>query len=600
MPTSENSVSVLDEVIALRDYVADAQINPNNCKNPKTLVNMHHYLRLRQKDNTHLQESLTKMGLSSLGRSQPHIMHSLELLIEILSKCQNREYAKNQDILSIDEAEEIMSKRAAIFGGEAKPKKRAETKIMLTLPSEAAKNPQMIEEFASAGVGIFRINTAHDSSLEWGIMAAKIAELNQNLHPQNKLKIYVDLAGPKIRTGKIRKVKGELKLDSDKKIYITKKDSKDSFVKVPVDAYNIEVSDEFYKKAKKEKEIAISTGDGKSRSLKVVALEKGFIICELNKKVKVNENTLISIEKKKKSFAGEILNIPYVTETIRLYEGDYLFLSLEEIEGHAAIVSKGGRVNAPAAIYCTQKEFVMDAKEGDKVFIDDGKIGLKVIQKKQNGLMCQVVQVKPGGETLKEEKGINFPDSKTLVDAITDEDAKNLNSVVEFADILGISFAQSDKDIIALKDLLKAKNKEHVAIVAKIETKLAVQNLPSILEALMYHEYSGIMLARGDLAIEVEFENMSYLQEEILDLCEAAHTPVIFATQVLENQMKNNLPSRAEITDAAFAQRADCVMLNKGAFALNTIKKLEFILARMHTIFKKNRLLLGSCDIWRG
>ncbi len=382
MPTSENSVSVLDEVIALRDYVADAQINPNNCKNPKTLVNMHHYLRLRQKDNTHLQDSLTKMGLSSLGRSQPHIMHSLELLIEILSKCQNREYAKNQDILSIDEAEEIMSKRAAIFGGEAKPKKRAETKIMLTLPSEAAKNPQMIEEFASAGVGIFRINTAHDSSLEWGIMAAKIAELNQNLHPQNKLKIYVDLAGPKIRTGKIRKVKGELKLDSDKKIYITKKDSKDSFVKVPVDAYNIEVSDEFYKKAKKEKEIAISTGDGKSRSLKVVALEKGFIICELNKKVKVNENTLISIEKKKKSFAGEILNIPYVTETIRLYEGDYLFLSLEEIEGHAAIVSEGGRVNAPAAIYCTQKEFVMDAKEGDKVFIDDGKIGLKVIQKK--------------------------------------------------------------------------------------------------------------------------------------------------------------------------------------------------------------------------
>lgn len=600
MPTSENSVSVLEEVIALRDYVASVEINPNNCKNPKTLVNMHHYLRLRQKDNTQLQESLTKMGLSSLGRSQPHILHSLELLIEILSKCQDREYAKTPDILSIDEAEEIMSKRAAIFGGEAKPKKRAETKIMLTLPSEAAKTTQMIEEFASAGVGIFRINTAHDSSLEWGIMAAKIAELNQNLHPQNKLKIYVDLAGPKIRTGKIRKVKGELKLDTDKKIYITKKDSGDSFVKVPLDAYNIEVSDEFYKKAKKEKEIVISTQDGKSRNLRVLAVEKGFVICELNKKVKINEKTLISVEKKKKSFAGEILNIPYVTETIRLYDGDYLFLSLEEIEGHAAIVTEGGRVVEPAAIYCTQKEFVMDAKEGDKVFIDDGKIGFKVVQKKQNGLLCQVVQVKPGGETLKEEKGINFPDSKTLVDAITDEDAKNLNAVVEFADILGVSFAQSDRDIIALKDLLKAKNKEHVAIVAKIETKLAVQNLPSILEALMYHEYSGIMLARGDLAIEVEFENMSYLQEEILDLCEAAHTPVIFATQVLENQMKNNLPSRAEITDAAFAQRADCVMLNKGAFALNTIKKLEFILARMHTIFKKNRLLLGSCDIWRG
>lgn len=78
-----------------------------------------------------------------------------------------------------------------------------------------------------------------------------------------------------------------------------------------------------------------------------------------------------------------------------------------------------------------------------------------------------MVQVKPSGEILKEEKGINFADTKTLVDAITNEDAKNLNPVVEFSDILGVSFAQSDRDIIALRDLLKAKNKEHVAISGK-------------------------------------------------------------------------------------------------------------------------------------
>ncbi len=598
MPTSENALNVLREVVALREFVSDVKVNPNGCINPKSLINMYRYLKLREKDNTQLQDKLTKMGLSSLGRSQPHILHSLDLIIEILSKCQNMEYKKSGSELSIDEAEEIMSKRAAIFGGEPRPKKQAETKIMLTLPSEAAKMPQMIEEFANAGVGIFRINTAHDSPLEWGIMAAKIAELNQNLHPQNKLKIYVDLAGPKIRTGKIRKVKGEIKVDPSKKVYITQKTDEDSFVKVPSDACNIQVSGEFYKKAKKEKTLTLLTDDDKYRTLKVVSNEKGFIVCELNKKTKINQNTLIAIEKKKKLFASEILNLPEVVETIRLVEGDLLFLSLEEIEGHAQINSESGRMIEPAAIYCTQKEFVKDAKEGDRVFIDDGKIALKVLEKKSNGVLCQVVQTKLKGETLKEEKGINFPDSKTLVDAITEEDAKNLDFVVEYADILGISFAQSERDIIALKDLLKSKNKEHIAIVAKIETKLAVQNLPSILEALMYHEYSGIMLARGDLAIEVGFENMSYLQEEILDLCEAAHTPVIFATQVLENQMKNNLPSRAEITDAAFAQRADCVMLNKGPFALNTIKKLEFILSRMHTMFKKNRLLLGACNIW--
>lgn len=598
MPTTENTLNVLEEVLALRDFIVDIQLNLRDCVNPKSLTNMYHYLRLRQKDNIELQDKLTKLGLSSLGRSQPHILHSLDLIIELLSKCQNVEYQKSPDALSVDEAEEIMAKRASMFGGEPKPKKRAKTKIMLTLPSEAAKNPAMIEDFANAGVGIFRINTAHDSPLEWGIMAAKIAELNQNLHPQNKLKIYVDLAGPKIRTGKIRKVKGEMKLDPTKKVYITQKTDEESFIKIPSDAYNIEVSEEFYKKAKKEKLLTLLVDDEKHRTLKVVSSEKGFIVCELNKKAKLNEKTLIAIEKKRKIFASEIQNLPEVTEVIRLFEGDLLFLSLEEIVGHDKIISESGKIVEPAAIHCTQKEFVKDAKEGDSVFIDDGKIGLKVVEKRPNGLLCQVVQVKQNGEILKEEKGINFPDSKTLVDAITEDDARNLDSVVEFADILGISFAQSERDVIALKDLLKTKNKEHIAIVAKIETRLAVQNLPSILEALMYHEFSAIMLARGDLAIEVGFENMSYLQEEILDLCEAAHTPVIFATQVLENQMKNNLPSRAEITDAAFAQRADCVMLNKGAFALNTIKKLEFILARMHTMFKKNRLLLGVCDIW--
>jgi pyruvate kinase len=598
MPTTQNALKVLEEVLALRGFVKQTEINPSGCKNPKSLINMHRYLRLRQKDNIDLQDELTKMGLSSLGRSQAHIVRSLDLIVELLSKCQNMEYEKNDDILTIDEAEALMAKRAAMFGGEPKTKKRAETKIMLTLPSEAAKTPSMIEEFANAGVGIFRINTAHDTSLEWGIMAAKIAELNQNFHPQNKLKIYVDLAGPKIRTGKIRKVKAELKLEPQNKVYLTQQTDENSFIKVPLGAYNLEVECDFYKQAKKEKELTVYTWNEKPKKLKVLSCEKGFIVCELSKKTKINEQSVVCIEKKKKRYESAILNLPEITEEIRLFEGDLLFLSLDEIEGHSKITNETGRQVEPAAIFCTQKEFVKDAKENDKVFIDDGKIGLLVLEKKSDGLLCEVIQAKLKGETLKEEKGINFPDSKTLVDAITKEDEKNLECVVEFADILGVSFAQSDRDIIALKDILKAKDKEHIAIVAKIETKLAVKNLPSILEALMYHEFSAIMLARGDLAIEVEFENMSYLQEEILDLCEAAHTPVIFATQVLENQMKNNLPSRAEITDAAFAQRADCVMLNKGPFALNTIKKLEFILARMHTIFKKNRLLLGACDIW--
>ena len=597
MPSTDLAKETLAKVLELRDFIGSVSIEASGCKNPKSLLNMLHYLKLREVDNTSLQDDLSRLGLSSLGRSQGNILYSLDLLVEILSRCNGLDFNRFEWALSIDEADEIRARRATIFGGEPKPKKREETKIMLTLPSEAASDTSMIEEFANAGVGLFRINTALDDAAAWRAMAEKIQELNQNLHPQNRLKIYVDLAGPKIRTGKIRKVPSALKLNPLDKVYIVAEEKE--FVKIPSGALRLITDEKFYKKAKKAKKIEVISKNGRSRTLKITDTPKGYIECEVEKKTLIDKDTILSVGKKEKTVDTSVLNLPQTIEDIRLFDGDLLFLSLEEIEGHGKITGHDGTLVSEAAIFCTQKEFVKDAKIGDKVYIDDGKIGLEVIEKRCDGLLCKTVQAKAKGESLKEEKGINFPDSNVSVGAITDEDIKNLADVVAFADIIGVSFAQNRGDIERVREELSALAKEHIAIVAKIETKQAVRNLPCILEALMYHELSGIMLARGDLAIEVGFENMSYLQEEILDLCEAAHTPVIFATQVLENQMKNNLPSRAEITDAAYSQRADCVMLNKGAFAVNTIKKLDFILSRMHTIYKKNRLLLDSCDIWK-
>jgi len=106
------------------------------------------------------------------------------------------------------------------------------------------------------------------------------------------------------------------------------------------------------------------------------------------------------------------------------------------------------------------------------------------------------------------------------------------------------------------------------------------------------------MIARGDLAIEVGFDNLPYIQEEIFNICEAAHVPVIYATQILEGKMKNNLPSRAEVIDAANAQRADCVMLNKGPFVVDTIVSIKNILKTVHGIFHKNKQLLSNCKLW--
>jgi pyruvate kinase len=106
------------------------------------------------------------------------------------------------------------------------------------------------------------------------------------------------------------------------------------------------------------------------------------------------------------------------------------------------------------------------------------------------------------------------------------------------------------------------------------------------------------MMARGDLAIEVGFDNLPYIQEEIFDICESALVPVIYATQILKGKMKNNLPARAEVIDAAFAQRADCIMLNKSHFVVDTVIILKKILHSMHLIYEKNRQLLNISTTW--
>jgi len=170
--------------------------------------------------------------------------------------------------------------------------------------------------------------------------------------------------------------------------------------------------------------------------------------------------------------------------------------------------------------------------------------------------------------------------------------------VLGFADSLSISFCQTPNDVAVLQTLLNQNGREDIGIITKIETKAGVENMPKILEQLLKSQRCGVMIARGDLAIEIGFDKMAYVQEALLDICDAAHVPVIWATQVLESKMKNNLPSRAEVTDAAMSGRAECVMLNKGAFALNTIDVLQRILSDIHTISKKNRQLLKKETLW--
>ena len=184
------------------------------------------------------------------------------------------------------------------------------------------------------------------------------------------------------------------------------------------------------------------------------------------------------------------------------------------------------------------------------------------------------------------------------VGAMTRRDILDLGVVARHADIVGLSFVRSAEDVTRLQSRLALLGGRRLGIMLKVETRRAFELLPELILAAMSSPAIGIMIARGDLAVETGYERLAEVQEEILWICEAAHVPVVWATQVLENLAKMGQPSRAEITDAAMSVRAECVMLNKGPHIVEAVDLLDRILRRMSAHQHKKRAMMRRLRWW--
>jgi pyruvate kinase len=248
------------------------------------------------------------------------------------------------------------------------------------------------------------------------------------------------------------------------------------------------------------------------------------------------------------------------------------------------------------------------------ISIDDGKILTRVIdtqyslaqptvgnRHEQPGLLLEVTNTSPKGVKLKPEKGMNFPDTVLDLSPLTEKDLADLDFVAAHADIVGYSFVQRPADIELLQRELNKRCENRLsqpAIVAKIETAIAVSNLPELIVYAAGQRSFGVMIARGDLAVQIGYQRLTEIQEEMLWICEAAHIPVIWATQVLENLVKDGIPSRSEMSDVAMSERAECVMLNKGPFIAEAIGILDDVLTRMEAHQLKKTPQLRALHSW--
>jgi pyruvate kinase len=288
----------------------------------------------------------------------------------------------------------------------------------------------------------------------------------------------------------------------------------------------------------------------------------------------------------------EIGDLPPREQVLILHEGDPLILTRRLIPGKPATEDAHGRLLAPATIGCTLPEVFACARPHQRIWLDDGKIGGVITSVTSEQIQVEITEARPEGAKLGDDKGINLPDSDLDLPALTVKDLEDLPFIAGHADLVGYSFVHEPAGVAELRSHLERLGGGHLGLMLKIETRQAFQGLPDLLLAAMRWPSAGAMIARGDLAIECGYERLAEVQEEVLWICEAAHVPVIWATQVLENLAKAGRPSRAEITDAAMGQRAECVMLNKGPHILEAVPVLDDILQRMQAHQTKKRSLL--------
>lgn len=559
--------------------------------------NLIHYMTLRRLDRRRLQEQLAQYGLSSLGRAEAYVMANLDAVLRLLHLATHRVWNASDAGVTLDEGRRLLHKHSQTLLGSA-PAGRT-VRIMVTMPGEAAGDYSLVRALLANGMNVMRINCAHDDRAAWEQM---LAHLQRAMRETGlSCKVLMDLAGPKPRTGPVRDGPQVAKwrprrnvlgvVTRPARVWLTPIDAPQPAPQ-PADA-SLPLPREFLAALAVGDELVFVDARASRRSLSVAEPCAGSWWAEATQTAYVVPGTELSVRRAPANrLVGSVGALPPVAQTLLLRKGEMLRLLREPTTGQPEVRSEQGQLLAPGRIGCTLPQVLDHVKAGEQIWFDDGKIGGVIRALDAEGVDIEIMHARPAGGKLGAFKGINLPGTRLRLSALTEQDLADLPFVVQHADMVGYSFVRTAEDVRALQDELAKLGGEQLGLILKIESRSSFEELPNLLLAVMRSRAAGVMIARGDLAVECGFERLAEVQEEILWLCEAAHMPVIWATQVLESLTRDGMPSRAEVTDAAMAERAECVMLNKGRYAVEAVRTLDDILKRMDAHQSKKRSML--------
>lgn len=268
---------------------------------------------------------------------------------------------------------------------------------------------------------------------------------------------------------------------------------------------------------------------------------------------------------------------------------------VELIEGSTFVLTADDVIGNSSRVSITEPVLLEDLSVGDKVLIDDGLIELEVTQIEGNDIVCKVLN----GGTLSEKKGVNVPNVDIHLPAVTQKDKEDLLFAIKHdLDFIAASFIRNAEGIIEIKEFMKENGGDHIPIIAKIENASGINNIDAIIEVA-----DGIMVARGDLGVEIPESDVPFVQKMIIKKCNQALKPVITATQMLDSMIRNPRPTRAEVTDVANAiyDGTDAIMLSgetaMGKYPIEAVRTMSKIAESTEARMDYQQMLLAKSDM---
>jgi pyruvate kinase len=465
MPEIENEEveSLICELADLRSEMielADRTLDTGDALDPTyrdSSRNLLHYVALRRHDLRPLQARLAALGLSSLGRAEAHVLGGIEAVLCVLHRLAGRPWQPPQHPpagLELGAGKRLLADRTEALFGPAAP--RRQTRIMVTMPSEAADDYLLVDDLLKQGMNVMRINCAHDEAAAWSRMIGHLRRAEQRLG--QSCRVLMDLGGPKLRTGpiepgpavvRIRPRRDALgRVTAPARVWLTANDPPHP----PPSAADacLPVLPAWLARLAPGDEITLSDARDARRCWRVADVTRDGVWAMATKTAYVTTGTRLrrrGTVTDADHDTARVGDLPRGEGEIPLREGDLLVLTRELQPGRAATSDSAGGILTPAHIGCTLPEVFDDVKTGESIWLDDGKIGGMLERVEPTRLHVRVTRTRLRGEKLHSDKGINLPDSALRLPALTPRDIDDLEFVARHADLVGLSFANCAADV---------------------------------------------------------------------------------------------------------------------------------------------------------